>query len=874
MTSCKGSEVSIMEKQRLGRKTVAAAVRVVALLSVFVWSGGARMTEAKTGMWNTTGPEAGTIDALAVDPWNPQTVYAAVREFGLAGPHIFKSADGAGTWSDVSSDLISHGAVRMVIDPRTPTTLYAASMGDGVFKTTDGGHTWVAASNGLPSQVFIDALVIDPQSQDTLYVVSYGLFKTTDGGDNWFPVTSGLPQPTDVRAVAIDPQNPATLYASTYLSGIFRSTDGGGNWSQVSGTMKGVTALAIDPRTRTILYAGTWCQGLFKSVDAGVTWRGTSLIGDGMCVSSVVVDPQTPTTLYVNGSSRSTDGAATWSRFGPRGGAGSILAIDPQAPTTLYAGTSGSGVFKTADGGGSWHAASSGLFRPPVTVVAVDPANTGTVYAGTSTSGFFKSTDSGRSWRPAGTDLSPGASSLAIDPQVPSTLYAGVSGVFGVVRSADGGETWARIGGIDSPVTTLVIDPQTPATLYAGSLYYTPEGYHGGIHKSTDGGDTWNYIISGLIDPYDNFIIGGISRLVIDPQAPATLYANVTLRRSGSKIYKTTDGGRYWSPASGGAPEYYITALVVDPRTPTTRYAGTDFGVYKSVDGGGSWSTANTGLSSLRIDHLVIDPATPTTLYASTRQGSVFKTADGGGSWSALTDGLTHPVRDLAIDPRDTSTLYAPTTSGVFVLRQNRRPVAEAGGDRVVECAGPAGSDVALDAGGSADPDGDGLTYVWSGPFGRIEGPRPIVTLPFGLTTVTLVVSDGVEESIPDEVVVDVRDTVSPTLEVTASPAALWPPDGRLVAVGFQVAASDRCDPSPAVVLLDARSSEPQGAVDHGAPIADAEIGTDDRTISLRADRSKEGPARTYTITYRATDAAGNVTTADAVVQVPHDLRR
>ncbi len=774
-----------MEKQRLGRRTVAAAVRVVALLSVFVWSGGARMTEAKTGVWNTTGPEAGTIDALAVDPWNPQTVYAAVREFGLAGPHIFKSADGAGTWSDASSDLISHGAVRMVIDPRTPTT----------------------------------------------------------------------------------------LYASTYLSGIFRSTDGGGNWSQVSGSMNGVTALAIDPRTPTILYAGTWCQGLFKSVDAGVTWRGTSLIGDGMCVSSVVVDPRTPTTLYVNGSSRSTDGAATWSRFGPPGGA-YILAIDPQAPTTLYAGTGGSGVFKTTDGGGSWHATSSGLFRPPVTVVAVDPSDTGTVYAGTSTSGLFKSTDSGRSWHLAGTDLSPRASSLAIDPQVPSTLYAGVSGVFGVARSADGGETWDRIGGINSPVTTLVIDPQTPATLYAGSLYDTPEGYYGGIHKSTDGGHTWNYSISGLIDPYNNFIIGGISRLVIDPQAPTTLYANVTLRRSGSRIYKTTDGGRYWSLASAGAPESYINTLVVDPRTPTTRYAGTDFGVYKSVDGGGSWSTANTGLSSLNIDHLVIDPATPTTLYASTRQGSVFKTTDGGGSWSALTDGLTHPVRDLAIDPRDTSTLYAATTSGVFVLRQNRRPVAEAGGDRVVECAGPAGTDVAFDAGGSADPDGDGLTYVWSGPFGRIEGPRPIVTLPLGLTSVTLVVSDGVEESIPDEVVVDVRDTVSPTLEVTASPAALWPPDGRLVPVGFQVAASDRCDPSPAVVLLDARSSEPQGAVDHGAPITEAEIGTDDRTISLRADRSTEGPGRTYTITYRATDAAGNVTTADAVVQVPHDLRR
>ena len=163
---------------------------------------------------------------------------------------------------------------------------------------------------------------------------------------------------------------------------------------------------------------------------------------------------------------------------------------------------------------------------------------------------------------------------------------------------------------------------------------------------------------------------------------------------------------------------------------------------------------------------------------------------------------------------------------------------------------------------------------MWSGPFGRIEGPRPTVTLPLGVTTVTLVVSDGVEESAPDALVVDVRDTVSPTLEVAASPPVLWPPDGRLVAVGFQVAASDRCDPSPAVVLLDARSSETRGAVGRGAPIAGAETGTDDRTISLMADRSTEGPERIYTVTYRATDASGNVMTADAIIQVPHDLRR
>ena len=123
-------------------------------------------------------------------------------------------------------------------------------------------------------------------------------------------------------------------------------------------------------------------------------------------------------------------------------------------------------------------------------------------------------------------------------------------------------------------------------------------------------------------------------------------------------------------------------------------------------------------------------------------------------------------------------------------------------------------------------------------------------------------------------VVVEVRDTLAPTLEVSASPAVLWPPDGRLVEVAFDVAATDRCDPSPAIALLDARSSEPQGEGSAGAPIHDAAIGTDDRSIFLRAERSGSSSGRSYTITYRSTDASGNVTTAAAIIKVPHDLQR
>ena len=93
----------------------------------------------------------------------------------------------------------------------------------------------------------------------------------------------------------------------------------------------------------------------------------------------------------------------------------------------------------------------------------------------------------------------------------------------------------------------------------------------------------------------------------------------------------------------------------------------------KSLDAGASWQAAGTGSELTNISALVIDPATPTTLYAGTYNG-VYRSRDGGESWSAITTGLTSlDVRTLAIDPRTPTTLYAGTWGGgVFVIHQGK----------------------------------------------------------------------------------------------------------------------------------------------------------------------------------------------------------
>ncbi len=230
----------------------------------------------------------------------------------------------------------------------------------------------------------------------------------------------------------------------------------------------------------------------------------------------------------------------------------------------------------------------------------------------------------------------------------------------------------------------------------------------------------------------------------------------------------------------------------------------------------------------------------------------------------------------LASDGRGSLALSAATTRGpeeiVLIGRANEAPAADAGPDQTVECAAPAGALVTLDGRGSSDPEGASLRYHWTWAGGQAEGPGPSVMLPLGVTPITLIVDDGELGSSPDTVNVEVRDTTPPTVIALADRGVLWPPDGRLAGVSFDVAARDLCDPSPAIMLVSVTSSEPVGGKSW-PQYAGAQFGTDDRALSLRADRSGSGPGRTYLITYRATDRSGNFSDAGATVFVPHDQR-
>src|SRR5262245_22624744 len=171
------------------------------------------------------------------------------------------------------------------------------------------------------------------------------------------------------------------------------------------------------------------------------------------------------TVIAVGGVVSARGAMQTSANHGPTKRGFSAFAVNPRSPQVVYAGT-GSGVFKSTDGGASWRATNAGLTERYVMDLAIDQHHAAVLYAATS-SGVFKSTNGARSW--GETSLSElGTVALALHPRNSRVLYAGTEE--GVYKSSDAGARWRKV--TTDPharrVFAIALDPQHPATVYAG----------------------------------------------------------------------------------------------------------------------------------------------------------------------------------------------------------------------------------------------------------------------------------------------------------------------------------------------------------------------------------------------------------------------
>lgn len=410
------------------------------------------------GVIGTTAPAS----TLAIDPITPSTLYVGATAPLFSSTErrgVFKSTDAGVTWMAGETGLPPQTSVAVLaLDPSNPSALYAGTAGRGIFRSPDGADSWTPASSGLRNTVAFP-VAADPVTSNLAYTGTsqQGILRTTDGGATWEPINTGLPTyDYDIADIAIDPIEPTTMYILLFGVNlgnsrvVWKTVDGGRNWLPASSGPPGPTGLnvarrlAIDPLTPTIVYvASSTPPRVHKTLNGGQTWALVSSglpTGSSLLPNGLVVDPATPTTLYLglspSGTStnpdvyKSTDGGATWSARAnglPTTGVPS-LAIDSSNPDTLYAAALNAGVFKTQDAGRRWLAMNEGLpTAVRVLSVAVDPNSPTTVYASTSQHGVFVRTSAANAWISTGSGLPPrSTNSLAVDQT--GAIYATVSG--------------------------------------------------------------------------------------------------------------------------------------------------------------------------------------------------------------------------------------------------------------------------------------------------------------------------------------------------------------------------------------------------------------------------------------------------------------
>ncbi len=197
-----------------------------------------------------------TVFAFASDPGEPRVAYAATRAA------VLRSEDGGLGWKIASEGLLKTFAFDLVVDPKSPSTVYAATAGSGVYRTTDAAKIWKPGGTELARSI-VRSLALDPNATETVYAgTDRGVFASTTGGRSWSPLFDGLPR-APVYALSADPKSPLTFFAGT-AAGLFETIDGGRHWNAAfAGRIPApVTSLSMDS-AGDALVAGTLGAGVF-----------------------------------------------------------------------------------------------------------------------------------------------------------------------------------------------------------------------------------------------------------------------------------------------------------------------------------------------------------------------------------------------------------------------------------------------------------------------------------------------------------------------------------------------------------------------------------------------------------------------------------
>ncbi len=650
---------------------------------VAVGSGGVWKTTNAGTTWKPIFDDQGSysIGCVTIDPQNILNIWVGTGE-NIGGRHvgygdgIYRSTDGGESWKNMGLKNSEHIS-KIIVHPENSEIVWVAAQGPlwnkggdrGVYKTTDGGITWKKVL-GDDDWVGATDIIIDPRNPDVLYAATWqrarnvaiylgggpgsGIYRSTDGGDIWEKLTKGLPSSNMGKiGLAISPQNPDVLYAAIELErrtgGVFKSENRGSSWKKMSNAVAGATG----PHYYQELYASPFKFDKIYLVDIRIQVSedgGKTLTrmkehekhSDNHAIAFRDDDPDYLLVGTDGGLYETFDNAENWSFIDnlPVTQFYKIAVDDSEPFYMIYGGTQDN----STEGGPSQTMYTYGIKNSDWFIIrgwdghqpATEPGNPNIVYA-EGQEGFLSRID-----RTNGETITiqpqPGEgenyerfnwdSPILVSPHSPTRLYFASQRVW---RSDNRGDSWEPISGDltrneerfalpimdnywswDSPwdveamsnyntITSLAESPLMEGLIYAG----TDDGL---INVTEDGGKNWRRIEVGSLPgvPKTAFV-NDIKADLFDMN---TVYVALDNHKHGDfnpYLLKSSDLGKSWESIKGNIPERTLVwRIVQDYINPNLFFSATEFGVYFTNDGGEKWIKLKGGSPTIAFRDLQI----------------------------------------------------------------------------------------------------------------------------------------------------------------------------------------------------------------------------------------------------------------------------
>jgi photosystem II stability/assembly factor-like uncharacterized protein len=375
------------------------------------------------------------------------------------------------------------------------------------------------------------------------------------------------------------------------------------------------------------------------------------------------------------GQSDDVYGGLKFRNIGPAFTSGRIadIAIHPENNNIWYVAVGSGGVWKTVNSGVTWTPVFDSQPVYSMGCVSIDPVNPSTVWVGTGEDvggrhvgfgdGVYKSTDGGKTWKNMGLKSSEHIARIVIHPGNPDIVWVAAQGPLwtkggdrGVFKSTDGGISWKKVLGNDewTGATDIVIDPGDPDRLYAATWQrhrtvaaYLGGGPGSGIHRSSDGGETWEKLTNGIPDSN----LGKIG-LAVSPQDPAIVYAAIELDRRTGGVFISRDRGSSWTKqsdvVSGATGPHYYQELYASPHAKGKIYL-MDMRVQVSEDHGKTFKPLTEDKKHSDNHALAFRKDDPDYLLMGT-DGGIYESFDLAGTWRFIDNLPVTQYYKLAVD--------------------------------------------------------------------------------------------------------------------------------------------------------------------------------------------------------------------------------